>query len=126
MQHLTDPQEYTLGTPDAPFLAGLRRTLPQFSWSSERKKKGLSLRKEGCLSTSQLSERIGARREMVSPEGLAQARRINPPTSEIRKRMIKMKNKSFATPAAAAAIPKNPNTAAIKATMKKISAQRNM
>jgi hypothetical protein len=37
-----------------------------------------------------------------------------------------MKNKIFAIPADAAAIPPNPNTAAIRAIIKKVTAQPNM
>jgi hypothetical protein len=39
---------------------------------------------------------------------------------------MKMKNNIFAIDAAPAAIPPNPKTAAMMATIKKISAQRNM
>jgi hypothetical protein len=37
-----------------------------------------------------------------------------------------MKNKTFAIPAEAAAIPPNPNTAAISAIIRKVTAQPNM
>ena len=40
--------------------------------------------------------------------------------------MMKMKNRILAIPAAAAAIPKNPNTAAMIATMRNTTAQLNM
>ena len=39
---------------------------------------------------------------------------------------MKMKNKTFAIDAAPAAIPPNPNNAAIIATIKKITVQRNI
>lgn len=41
-------------------------------------------------------------------------------------RITKMKNKTLAIPAAPAAIPPNPNMAAITATTKKITVQRNI
>lgn len=37
-----------------------------------------------------------------------------------------MKNNTFAIPAALAAIPENPNTAAIIATIRKMTVQRNI
>jgi len=43
-----------------------------------------------------------------------------------RNRTIKMKNKILAIPAAPAAIPPKPNMAAIIATTKKITVQRNI
>ena len=49
-----------------------------------------------------------------------------PDNKEIRNKTIKMKNNTFATEAAPAAIPPNPNIAAMMATTKKISAQRNI
>ena len=55
-----------------------------------------------------------------------QARRTNPPTRETKNKTRKMKNKIRATPAAAAAIPRNPKTAAIKATTKNANAQRSI
>jgi hypothetical protein len=51
---------------------------------------------------------------------------MSPVRNDIKNRTMKMKNKIFAMPAAAAAMPKKPKTAAIRATMKKISAQRNI
>ena len=53
-------------------------------------------------------------------------RRINPPTREIRNKMMKIKNRIFAIPAAAAAIPKKPNIAAIIATIRNTTAHPNM
>jgi hypothetical protein len=49
-----------------------------------------------------------------------------PDNKEMRNNTMKMKNNIFATEAAPAAIPPNPNMAAIMATTKKISAQRNI
>lgn len=49
-----------------------------------------------------------------------------PVNRDIRKSTIKMKNNILAMEAAPAAIPPKPKTAAIIATMKKISAQRNI
>jgi len=51
---------------------------------------------------------------------------MKPLRSEATKRIKKIKNKILAIPAEAAAIPPNPNTAAIKATTRKMSVQRNM
>jgi len=48
------------------------------------------------------------------------------PRSDARKRMTKMKNRIFAIPAAAMAIPANPKIAAISATMKNPSDHLNM
>jgi hypothetical protein len=45
---------------------------------------------------------------------------------ESKNRTIKMKNNTLAIPAAPAATPPNPNIAAIIATIKKITVQRNM
>jgi hypothetical protein len=50
----------------------------------------------------------------------------DPATSAIRNNTMKMKNNILAMEAAPAAIPVKPNTAATIATIKKISAQRNM
>jgi hypothetical protein len=61
-----------------------------------------------------------------SPGRFLHALRIRPPTSEATKRIKKIKNKILAIPAEAAAIPANPKTAAINATMRKITVQRNM
>ena len=44
----------------------------------------------------------------------------------MRKRTIKMKNRIFAIPAAPAAIPPNPKTAAMIAMIKKVTVQRSM
>src|ERR1700683_2267389 len=52
--------------------------------------------------------------------------RTNPPMSETRNRTRKIKNKILAILAAATAIPRNPNTAAIRATTKNASAQRSI
>ena len=49
-----------------------------------------------------------------------------PAISETRNNTIKRKNKIFAIPAAPAAIPVNPNSAATIATTKNIRVQRNM
>lgn len=49
-----------------------------------------------------------------------------PDISEIRNRTMKIKNNILAMEAAPAAIPPNPKIAAMMATMKKISAQRNI
>ena len=49
-----------------------------------------------------------------------------PKMRETMKRIIKIKNKTFATDAAPAAIPPNPNNAATIATIKKITVQRNI
>ena len=49
-----------------------------------------------------------------------------PNIRETMNRIIKMKNKTFAIDAAPAAIPPNPKTAAIIATTKKITVQRNI
>jgi hypothetical protein len=49
-----------------------------------------------------------------------------PDISEIRNRTMKIKNNTLAMEAAPAAIPPNPKIAAMMATMKKISAQRNI
>jgi hypothetical protein len=61
-----------------------------------------------------------------SPGLLLHALRIRPPRSEATKRIKKIKNKILAIPAEAAAIPPKPKTAAINATTRKISVQRNM
>lgn len=50
----------------------------------------------------------------------------DPAMIAIRNKTIKMKNKILAMDAAPAATPVKPNTAATIATIKKISAQRNM
>ena len=52
--------------------------------------------------------------------------RNKPVNSDIRNNTIKMKNKILAMEAAPAAIPPNPKIAAMMATIKKISAQRNI
>ena len=49
-----------------------------------------------------------------------------PAISEIRNSTIKIKNNTLAMLAAPAAIPPKPNIAAITATIKKITVQRNM
>ena len=49
-----------------------------------------------------------------------------PPIREIRKRTIKTKNRILAIPAAPAAIPPNPKTAAIIAMIRKVTVQRSM
>jgi len=49
-----------------------------------------------------------------------------PKISEMTKRTIKIKNKTFAIPAAPAAMPPKPNIAAMMATIKKITVQRNI
>ena len=49
-----------------------------------------------------------------------------PEMREIRNSTIKMKNNTLAIPAALAAIPPNPNIAAMIATTRKIIVQRNM
>ena len=49
-----------------------------------------------------------------------------PAISEIRNSTIKIKNNTLAIPAAPAAIPPNPKIAAIIATIKKITVQRNI
>ena len=50
----------------------------------------------------------------------------DPAIKAIKKRTINTKNNIFAIDAAPAAIPVNPNNAAIIATIKNMSAQRNM
>jgi hypothetical protein len=52
--------------------------------------------------------------------------RSKPDSNEIRNNTTKMKNRILAMDAAPAAMPPNPKTAAITATIKKISAQRNI
>jgi hypothetical protein len=54
------------------------------------------------------------------------ARRPNPVSKDKRNKIRNKKKMNFAMPAAATANPANPNTAAIKATIKNISAQFNM
>lgn len=49
-----------------------------------------------------------------------------PKMRDNKKRTMKIKNKILAIEAAPAAIPPNPNTAAIIATMRKVTVQRNM
>ena len=49
-----------------------------------------------------------------------------PEINDTRKRMIKMKNKILAIPAAPAAMPKNPKAPATMAMIKNISVQRNI
>ncbi len=49
-----------------------------------------------------------------------------PVIKEIKNRTIKIKNKTLAIPAALAAIPPNPNIAAMIATTKKITVQRSI
>jgi hypothetical protein len=53
-------------------------------------------------------------------------RRFKWPRSDARKRIVKIKKKIFATPAAAAAVPANPKIAAIRATMKNAKAHLNI
>src|ERR1700720_2008239 len=55
-----------------------------------------------------------------------QARRVIPATSDTANKIRKIKNRILAMPAAAAAIPKKPKTAAMSATMKNARAQRNI
>ncbi len=54
---------------------------------------------------------------------MIQTLRVKPEIREITKRMRNRKNRIFATPAEATAIPLNPKIAATMATMKKTSAQ---
>ena len=49
-----------------------------------------------------------------------------PKMSDKRNRTIKIKNRILAIEAAPAAIPPNPNTAAIMATIRKVTVQRNI
>ena len=49
-----------------------------------------------------------------------------PSINDSRKRTIKMKNNTFAMPAALAATPVNPNIPATMATIRKITVQRNI
>lgn len=49
-----------------------------------------------------------------------------PKINEIRNRTIKIKNRIFAIEAAPAAIPPNPNTAAIIAIIRNVTVQRNI
>lgn len=52
--------------------------------------------------------------------------KLFPKINDTRKRIIKMKNKILAIEAAPEAIPPKPNTAAIIATTKKMTVQRNI
>ena len=58
----------------------------------------------------------------ISPDFVTDLPKIN----DNKKRTIKMKNKIFAIEAAPEAIPPKPNIAAIMATTKKITVQRNI
>jgi hypothetical protein len=51
---------------------------------------------------------------------------LPPKMSDKRNNTIKMKNNTFAMEAAPAAIPPNPKIAAIRATTRKITVQRNI
>lgn len=51
---------------------------------------------------------------------------LRPMISDIRNNTIKMKNKTLAIEAAPAAIPPNPNTAAMIATIRNITVQRSI
>jgi len=53
-------------------------------------------------------------------------RRFKWPRSDARKRIVKIKKRIFATPAAAAAVPANPKIAAIRATIKNAKAHLNI